>query len=77
MDKYDEIWDQLDTFVRQIALGRRTIEVGGGDVAEFDARLNELCEKWHDRFKDMDGIDLIRFMLDDLFGDKESEAINE
>ena len=61
-----EMREVVEISVKQIATARKCIEITEGDVKLFDEELNELCEKWHNIFKDMDGTDFALFMLGDL-----------
>lgn len=61
-----ETREMVESAVKRIAIARRTQEVVGQDVEEFDKELNDLCEKWHSVFNDMDALDLVAFMVADL-----------
>lgn len=56
----------VDNSVKMIALARKVCEMAGEDVEEFDRELNELCNKWHDKFSKMSTVDLANFMVTDL-----------
>lgn len=68
----------LDGYVKSIALARRSHIVLGGDAEEFDKVLNELCEKWHAKFEDMDATDVAMFMVTDMLdGIKDMSDLKE
>ena len=56
----------VENSVKMIALARKICEMADESVEEFDKELNEMCDKWHEKFADMDAADLARFMLTDL-----------
>ena len=56
----------VDNSVKMIALARKVCEMAGEDVEEFDKELNEMCNKWHDKFSKMSTVDLANFMVTDL-----------
>ena len=56
----------VDRACQDIAAARKATEVTDHDVEEFDAELNEMCEKWHEKFKDMDIAEFTMFLIDDL-----------
>ena len=56
----------VENSVKMIALARKICEMADESVEEFDKELNELCDKWHTKFANMDAADLARFMLSDL-----------
>lgn len=68
-----EMREAVEMSVKQIATARKCIEITEGDVNLFDEELNELCEKWHNKFKDMDGTEFTLFMIGDLLDMKEKE----
>lgn len=56
----------VDNSVKMIALARKVCEIAGEDVEEFDKELNEMCDRWHKKFAEMNAADLGRFMVTDL-----------
>lgn len=63
----EAMWELIDRHIKDIALNRRMSEVFMGVSNEqYDERLNEFCEKWHDRFADMDTHELVQFMMNDI-----------
>lgn len=62
-----EMYDVIDISVREIMLNRRAAEIFMGVSNEdFDKRLNELCEKWYDRYGKMDKHELLSTMMANL-----------
>ena len=56
----------LEQNVKTIAIARKSEEMIGNSVEEFDELLNELCTKWHNEFASMDKKEFSRFLLKDL-----------
>lgn len=52
--------------VKTIAMARKSEEMIGNSVEEFDEMLNELCTKWHNEFASMDKKEFSKFLLKDL-----------
>lgn len=48
----------LESAVEHIAFVRRSAEVVGVDMEEFDKRLDTLCTKYHDRYAEKNEIEL-------------------
>ena len=71
-----EMREVVEQSVKQIATARKCIEITEGDVNLFDDELNKMCEKWHDKFKDMDAMDLALFMVEDLVELRRKEEEN-
>lgn len=61
-----EMREVVEQSVKQIATARKCIEITEGDVNLFDEELNKMCERWHDKLKDMDDVDFTLFMIEDL-----------
>ena len=61
-----EMREVVEQAVKQIAVARKCIEITEGDVKLFDEEINEMCEKWHGKLKDMDEIGFTIFMVEDL-----------
>ena len=59
-----ELYEHIEILIEDIALNRRLVEVDGGDVDEFDRKMNEWCDKYHDYFKDMSLTNIWAYMLD-------------
>ena len=57
----------LENNVKTIAMARKSEEMIGNSVEEFDELLNELCTKWHNELAPMDKKEFARFLLKDLF----------
>jgi predicted nucleic acid-binding protein len=58
-----EMYKHIESQIKDIAMNRRLVEVDGGDVDEFDRKMNEWCDKYHDYFKDMSLTDILAYML--------------
>ena len=56
----------IEQNVKTIAIARKSEEMIGNSVEEFDEMLNELCTKWHNEFASMDKKEFSRFLLKDL-----------
>jgi hypothetical protein len=56
----------VDRACKDIATARKATEITEGDVENFDKELNEMCNKWHEKFKDMDEAEFLIYMIDDL-----------
>lgn len=56
----------LENNVKNIAMARKSEEMIGNSVEEFDEMLNELCTKWHNEFASMDKKEFSKFLLKDL-----------
>ncbi len=66
-DAKSDMYELIDRHVRDIAIKRRVAELFMGETNEqYDARLNEMCEKWNAVFVDMDKGELLRYMFEDL-----------
>lgn len=61
-----EMREVVEQSVKQIATARKCIEITEGDVNLFDEELNKMCERWHDKLKDMDDVGFTLFMIEDL-----------
>lgn len=46
----------IEYAVETISHVRRMAELDGNDMEEFDAKLNDLCTKYHEKFASMDEI---------------------
>ena len=64
MDKRFE--KTIDRSVKCIALARRTTEITGGSADDFDKQLNEMCEKWYEKFAEMNALEIAAWMVKDL-----------
>ena len=61
MDKSME--KTVDRCVEHIAIARRTTEIMGGSADDFDKQLNEMCEKWYEKFAEMNATELAVWMV--------------
>lgn len=63
----NSLWDTTERSVIEIARARRTAKLLYGiENEEFDARLNEMCVKAHDKFCDMNNDQMIEDMLKEM-----------
>lgn len=62
----NEMREVVDRACKDIAIARKAMEITEHDVKEFDEELNEMCEKWHEKIKDMDEVQFMMFMIGDL-----------
>lgn len=69
----------LEKPVEIIAHVRRMAELDGTDMEKFDEKLNELCEKKHEKFARMDDIEIalygLKMIIDAGAGAKLAEAL--
>lgn len=59
----DDVFRMTEHLVEQLAFERRCYEALDGDLEEYDSKMNEWCEKYHNYFKDMDLRDLTNYMV--------------
>lgn len=66
-DAKSDMYELIDRHIKDIAMNRRVAELFMGETNEqYDAHLNEMCEKWNAVFADMDKGELLRHMFEDL-----------
>lgn len=66
-DAKSAMYEFIDSRVKDIAFNRRVAEMLMGEPSEkYDACLNEMCDKWHKVFADMNRAELMKYMLEDL-----------
>ena len=56
VEKYVKAMDKL---VENLAYLRRMAETRGCDMAYIDDKINESCDKWHKKFAEMSGVQLM------------------
>ena len=66
-DAKSEMYKFIDSRVKDIVFNRRVAEMLMDEPNEkYDARLNEMCDKWHKVFTDMSRAELMKYMIEDL-----------
>ena len=56
----------VEKAVKTIAIARKSHQIIEDNVEEFDAALNELCEKWYKEFEHKTNAEMAMFLLEDL-----------
>lgn len=68
----------IESAIDHIAYVRRMAEVEGHDMEEFDAEMNKLCDKHHNKYAPMGEIALaLKGMADILQSDRAEEFIEQ
>ena len=66
-DAKSAMYEFIDSRVKDIAFNRRVAEMLMDEPSEkYDARLNEMCDKWYKVFADMSRAELMKYMIEDL-----------
>lgn len=63
----------IETAVDHIAYIRRMAEVEGHDMEEFDAEMNKVCKRYHEKYAKMDKLRLMLKGMADILRSEHAE----
>lgn len=62
-------FEVVEKAVKTIAIARKSHQQIEGNEADFDAALNELCEKWYKKLEHMSATDMALFLVGEMLGE--------